>query len=566
MTDSRSPAPGADQQRWYEGITRYQWTVLIIASLGWVFDVFEGQIFVASMNEAMKSLVEEGAPVATYNNIALGAFLFGGAIGGIGFGMLSDRIGRKKTMSLTILFYSAFTCLSALSMAWWHLAAFRLLVAIGVGGEWAVASTLVAEEFPQRARARVSGIFHASSVFGTYLAVAAGVWIVGNPMFRSEEHPELSWRLGFVVGALPALLILWIRRSLKEPESWERARAQADAGQAQSMGRISDLFRGDLLRPTLVGVSLAAVGLATFWGAHIFGRNLMRRDATAYFVPVPADEARVTVREDVRREWLQPVFITAREDAIEELQARDQAVPNATRQDELFETVERQYLAAAWQNVKSFAVEPDPDAGTSRVRAEFPPDPQNPSSQTTQEVAGGLTAEDASFVRESMLAVRLRIDQKLKNWEMFGMLLATTGGGLGLLAFGPFCEWVGRRPAFLIFHLGGLIVAVLTFQFASGLGLLTVVLPIFGFFTLGMHAGYAIYFPELYPTRLRGTGGGFCFNAARMIVPPILILSGWVQDLDLPKEDAWSLLSLLYLVGAIVIAFAPETKGRELPE
>ncbi|MCA9016354.1 MAG: MFS transporter, partial [Planctomycetaceae bacterium] len=146
------------EEKWYHGISRYQWMVLIIASLGWVFDVFEGQIFVASMNEAMPSLVEvepldESAqtdPVAIekqqkelkgrlalYNSIAFGAFLIGGALGGIAFGALSDRIGRKKTMSLTILFYSFFTCLSALSQEWWQLAGFRFLVALGVGGEWA---------------------------------------------------------------------------------------------------------------------------------------------------------------------------------------------------------------------------------------------------------------------------------------------------------------------------------------------------------------------------------------------------------------------------------------------
>ena len=128
------------QQRWYHGITRYQWLVLLIASLGWVFDVFEGQIFVASMNEAMPSLVPaettEGQ-ISQYNNIALGAFLLGGALGGIFFGMLSDRIGRTKTMSITILFYSVFTCLSAFSQEWWHMAGLRFLVAMGVGGEWA---------------------------------------------------------------------------------------------------------------------------------------------------------------------------------------------------------------------------------------------------------------------------------------------------------------------------------------------------------------------------------------------------------------------------------------------
>ena len=150
------------QQEWYEGITRYQWVVLIIASLGWVFDVFEGQIFVASMNEAMPSLEPTASKgdVAVYNNIALGAFLLGGALGGIVFGLISDRIGRTKTMSITILFYSIFTCVSALSQTWWHMSIFRFLVAMGVGGEWAIASAMVYEVFPRRARAHVGGIFH----------------------------------------------------------------------------------------------------------------------------------------------------------------------------------------------------------------------------------------------------------------------------------------------------------------------------------------------------------------------------------------------------------------------
>ena len=88
---------GTDEnEKWYKGITRYQWVVLMIASLGWIFDVFEGQIFVASMNEAMPSLVspEDLAHIPTYNNFDLAAFLLGGAVGGIFFGMLSDRIGR----------------------------------------------------------------------------------------------------------------------------------------------------------------------------------------------------------------------------------------------------------------------------------------------------------------------------------------------------------------------------------------------------------------------------------------------------------------------------------------
>ena len=96
-------------QKWYEGVTPYMWLVLLIASLGWVFDIFEGQIFVASMKEAMPSLLPEGTREGTidfYNNIAFSAFLVGGAVGGVLFGMLSDRIGRTRTLILTILMYS----------------------------------------------------------------------------------------------------------------------------------------------------------------------------------------------------------------------------------------------------------------------------------------------------------------------------------------------------------------------------------------------------------------------------------------------------------------------------
>ncbi|MCH1438998.1 MAG: MFS transporter, partial [Rubripirellula sp.] len=197
--------------KWYEGITKYQWLVLLIASLGWVFDVFEGQIFVASMRDAMPALLgleSDNDSVTSWNNIAFGFFLLGGAVGGVFFGVVSDRIGRSKTMIYTILFYSLFTCLSAFAQAPWQMVLLRFLVAMGVGGEWAVASAMVAEVMPTRSRPVMSSIFHASSVFGTLLAAATIAMLIGNPALNEQlaEAGWEGWRIGFAIGVLPALL------------------------------------------------------------------------------------------------------------------------------------------------------------------------------------------------------------------------------------------------------------------------------------------------------------------------------------------------------------------------
>lgn len=443
---------------WRDGVTGYQWLVLTIASLGWIFDVFEGQIFVSSMNEAMPSLLPKETPagdLAFYNNLALSSFLVGGAIGGVLFGIVADRIGRTKTMVLTILLYSLFTCVTALAQTWWQIAVLRFFVALGVGGEWAVASAFVAEVFPKHARAWSGAVFHGSSVLGTYLAVAAGAFIVNDP--------RLGWRWGFGIGAVPALLTLWIRWRLKEPEAWITSRSRQTEGRSP-FAELQELFGRELRGRTLLAVSLAFVGLATFWGVHIYGKDFLLHRA----------RERVLLEEQV-----------------------------ATTAD-----------AAVKKGV---------------------------------------------FQKHSV---------ELKQAEMWGMFLVTTGGGLGLLAFGPICERLGRRRAFLVFHLGGLIAALALFQgfAASSDTVLTWMLPVFGFLTLGMHAGYAIYFPELYPTRLRSSGAGFCFNFARSATAVMLLVNGALQKAGLPFEDAASLLSLLFLAGIVLLAWAPETKGTELPE
>lgn len=457
---------------WYSGITRYQWIVLIIASLGWVFDIFEGQIFIATKNVATPALVKLEAPETSeadvkllssrYDNYTLAAFLVGGSLGGIFFGQLSDKIGRTRTMVLTILVYSLFTCLSAFSQNWWQMAILRFLVAAGVGGEWAVASAMVAEVFPPRARAWSLGIFHASSVLGTYLGVFAKSIFVDTGWFGDPAVTTMPWRLCYLVGVLPALLTIWIRASLKEPESWQQAKQQSDAGTGKQVGNLAELFSTQLWLRTVAGVGLAAVGLATFWGAHVNGK------------------------------------------------------------DRLMRTVRSEYLAEA-----------------------------------------GLTAEASADEQKAALTP---FQNSVNRWDSLGMFLVTTGGGLGLICFGPLSERIGRRGTFLCYHIGALIIALIVFTQTFSSTVLAVLLPLFGFLTLGMHAGYAVYFPELYPTRIRGTGAGFCFNAGRMIAAPILILKAYMSGWGYTADGSAAILSLLFAGAFVLLLFAPETKGQPLPE
>ena len=455
---------------WYAGISRYQWLVLVIASLGWVFDVFEGQVFVASMRDAMPALLHVPADhpsVAQWNDWAFGSFLFGGALGGVLFGVVADRIGRSKTMVITILFYSLFTCVTALAQTPWQIVLLRFFVAMGVGGEWAVASAMVAEVMPTRSRPVMSSIFHGSSVFGTLMAAAVGAWVIGN-----ESLGANAWRWGFAIGAVPALLTVWVRWKLREPDDWVRAKERSRTDADAQVGRLSDLLAPPHLRNTLVGVSLASIGLVTFWGVHIFGKNALLRQAQTAAL-------------------------------------RAEGVPSSPPQDET--------QRAAYKRARSAALQKHRGA--------------------------------------------------VKRAEMLSMTLNTLGGGLGLVLFGSIAMRWGRRKTFILYHAVAFVMVLILFRGLIARDApawqLAVVLPVFGFFTLGMHAGYAVYFPELYPTRLRSTGSGFCFNMGRLATAAAFVGFGMIEVTD---ERKAVLLAPLYLLGVAVVLLARETRGEDLPE
>src|SRR5678815_2069650 len=219
--------------KWYEGVTRYQWLVVLIASAGWIFDAFEGQLFNVSRGQMLADILHvapDHPEVRRWGDIFLGIFLVGGTFGGILFGWMGDRWGRRPTMIVTILFYSVFSGLTFFADSLWQVGALRFLVAMGVGGEWAVAAALVGEVVPTHARAHMSGLFHSTSIIGTWLAAWTAIFVGAN------------WRIAFLVGIAPALLVLWVRARVQEPERWIAAKAQATTGAGEQLGSFRDLL------------------------------------------------------------------------------------------------------------------------------------------------------------------------------------------------------------------------------------------------------------------------------------------------------------------------------------
>ena len=156
--DAPAKAEDVDDGRpWYLLLTRYHWFVLVVAALGWLFDTMDQQLFNLARTPAITELLGSGASkteIDAYGAYATSIFILGWATGGLFFGILGDRIGRARVMLLTILIYSLFTGLSALSVTVWDFAFYRFLTGLGVGGEFAVGVALVAEVMPTSANAR----------------------------------------------------------------------------------------------------------------------------------------------------------------------------------------------------------------------------------------------------------------------------------------------------------------------------------------------------------------------------------------------------------------------------
>ncbi|MCP5517206.1 MAG: MFS transporter [Verrucomicrobiales bacterium] len=426
----------------FEGVTGYHWLVVIIASCGWLFDCMDQRLFILAREPALKELLAGNADavarVKSYIGWATTAMIIGWATGGIIFGMMSDKVGRVKTMVATLLVYSGFTGLSGTAQSWQMFVAYRFLVGLGVGGMFGAATTLVAESVPGGFRALALGSLQALSATGNVLGSLISLKIPPGAAGYWGEYS--GWRVLFFVGILPAILIVPIIFVLREPEAWKQAKAAAQAGGNRKVGSPVELFRHPRWRRnTTIGLLLGVSGMIGLWGIGFFSPELI-----------------------------------------------------------------------------STALKDSPQEVVDKVRG-------------------------------------------------VGTALQDVGAFLGMMTFTFVASFLSRRLAFLGAFALCLGITMFVFQSLNSASDAYWMLPMMGFAQLAVFAGYSIYFPELFPTRLRGTGVGFCYNTVRYLAAPAPALLG-VLSTQMSFRTAAIVMSSVYLVGMIALIWAPETKGQPLPE
>ena len=202
---------------WYRALSRSQWNALIASNLGWLFDGFETYALILTAGVALRQLLDPSqyGQIPSYVGTVIAITLLGWGIGGMLGGILADYIGRKRTMIFAILAYSLMTGLSALSWSWLSFALLRFVVGVAIGSEWATGASITAELWPDKARGKGAGLMQCGLGIGFF--TASLVWVFVSP------HGPDAWRYMYLIGILPGLFTLWIRRGIPESPVWELA-------------------------------------------------------------------------------------------------------------------------------------------------------------------------------------------------------------------------------------------------------------------------------------------------------------------------------------------------------
>jgi MFS family permease len=557
---------------WYKELSRYHWFVLIVAALGWLFDTMDQQLFNLARVPAMKELLAPAPGIAAaqgdvdfYAGISTCIFLVGWAAGGLGFGILGDKVGRAKTMLWTILIYSAFTGLSALSRGFWDFAAYRFLTGLGVGGEFAVGVSLVAEVMPSRARPFALGLLQALSAVGNI--AAAVISIVLTDMEYSGQVGS-AWRIMFVVGTLPALLAVAIRRRLKEPERWN---ALTDEEMKKKLGSYSEMFStSPWNRHAIIGMLLAFSGVVGLWGIGFFSIDLTR----SVFNKKLEIDARSQHEHEKDREFIRALVLT--DASLDGVDAKKIPAPSALLGLEPNDKVPEALFAAILklrENKERATLKSVMATGELQTTAS--------GSGKEERFAAYLDAGGAPPVETDIATHAERITNRARSirywlgvYAGITSIMLNLGAFFGIYGFTYLTHSVGRRPALAVSYVAALLSTALVFSSLREFHQIYWMIPLMGFCQLSLFGGFAIYFPELFPTHLRSTGTSFCYNVGRFVAASGPFALGLLttevftvtRGFDEPMRWAGVTMCSVFLIGLVVLPFAPETKGRPLPE
>jgi MFS family permease len=250
----------------FSRITSAQRRTLLAAALGWMLDAFDAMLYALVLAHVMRDLGMSKGTAGLLNSLTLLA----SGIGGVAFGFIADRVGRKRALMLSILTYSVCSFASGLSTTVLMLAVFRFLLGLGMGGEWNTGATLVAETWPTELRAKAISVVQSSWAIGYALAAL----VTGVVLHYAD------WRTAFFVGILPALVVLWIRRGVPESEMWlekQRASGRASADRERNVASyvsttdsqdtgFGSIFRASYAKRTFALLLMNFFGMFAWWG------------------------------------------------------------------------------------------------------------------------------------------------------------------------------------------------------------------------------------------------------------------------------------------------------------
>lgn len=453
------------EKRWWKLLTPYHWFVFIVASAAWFFDCLDQRLFSLARIPALSALMNlpGGDPaVQAFGKVVTAWFLIGWGIGGMIFGALGDKYGRAKMLTLTILIYSVFTGLSFFSVHPLDFTIFRFLTGLGVGGVFGLAVSLIAETVPAGARAQSLGLLQVLSTVGN---ISAGFALKGISVLEKGGTIASGngWRWMFLIGALPAVMVIFTRKYLKEPETWQRLKDEGKLPKGGIFAPYAALLADKRWRKNLiVGALIASTGVVGLWAIGEYAVDLQTAVFTGFYKA---------------------------------------QVPDGTAD------------AAKW------------------IKAQV---------------------DDAKF---------------------WAYLWNMAGAAVGMWLFTRLANAAGRKIAFLLGFAAALVVTVFVYWKMSSPHDAYWMMPLMGAAQLGPFAGFAIYLPELFPSRLRSTGVSFCYNLGRFAAAAGSFFSSILTkqvfgayEVPLPYRYSAMTMCVIFLVGIVTLAFAPETKDQPLPE